>query len=452
MPRPLKPPNPYASWSALFGATVQKLRLSLRSRPVVTQEELGKLVHAAGSTVSAIERGILRPSASFVEKCEEVLPAGGMLRAMFRFVSDEWDDWERLGGMPPTASIPAPAEVAASPMQLSNPSFLEALSDDAMEATELARQAEASSIGAGTLESLDRAIDRLARDYPSTPPALLEIRVKRRLREVAHLLGGRTTVAQLRHLLVAGGWLATLLAVLQFDLGDQDAAERTRDAAFQLGKEGEHQEIMAWTFELLAWFALVSGRLSEAIDHARAGFQLAPHTSAGVQLAVQEARVWSRLGNQREAEDALRRGGAALAKLPVASHPEHHFTFDPTKLSFYAATCYALLGVADRAEEHARDVIAHAINGDGTVRWPTRLAVARVDLGLVAAKRSQLDEAAHFGIEALDSGRVVASTLGWFAALDAALQRDGSDVAEVQDFHERYLLTRRSMTNTAAGS
>jgi DNA-binding XRE family transcriptional regulator len=77
MPRPLKPPNPYASWSALFGATVQKLRLSLRARPVVTQEELGKLVHAAGSTVSAIERGILRPNASFVEKCEEVLPSGG---------------------------------------------------------------------------------------------------------------------------------------------------------------------------------------------------------------------------------------------------------------------------------------------------------------------------------------------------------------------------------------
>ena len=87
-----------------------------------------------------------------------------------------------------------------------------------MEATELARQAEASSIGAGTLESLDRAIDRLARDYPSTRPALLEVRVKRRLREVAHLLGGRTTVLQHRHLLVIGGWLATLLAILQFDL------------------------------------------------------------------------------------------------------------------------------------------------------------------------------------------------------------------------------------------
>ena len=86
-----------------------------------------------------------------------------------------------------------------------------------------------------------------------------------------------------------------------------------------------------------------------------------------------------------------------------------------------AATCYALLGVTDRAEEHARDVIAQSINGDGTVRWPTRLAVARVDLGLVAAKRSQFDEAAHLGIAALGSGRVVASTLAWFAELDSAL-------------------------------
>jgi hypothetical protein len=170
-------------------------------------------------------------------------------------------------------------------------------------------------------------------------------------------------------------------------------------------------------------------------------------------LAVQEARVWSRLGNRREAEDALRRGGAALARLPVASHPQHHFTFDPSKLSklsFYAATCYALLGVTDQAEEHARDVIAQAVNGDGIVRWPTRLAVARVDLGLIAAKRGQLDEAAHFGIEALGSGRVVASTLAWFAALDASLWRDGSDIPEVQDYHEQYLLTRRSMKNTAA--
>jgi hypothetical protein len=47
---------------------------------------------------------------------------------------------------------------------------------------------------------------------------------------------------------------------------------------------------------------------------------------------LHEARAWSRLGNRREAEDALRRGGTALARLPVAGHPEHHFVFDPSKL------------------------------------------------------------------------------------------------------------------------
>lgn len=49
------------------------------------------------------------------------------------------------------------------------------------------------------------------------------------------------------------------------------------------------------------------------------------------------------------------------------------------------------------------------------------------------------------------TSRIVGSTLGWFAALDAALQRDGSDVPEVQDFHEQYLLAQRSMKQLAAG-
>ena len=31
-------------------------------------------------------------------------------------------------------------------------------------------------------------------------------------------------------------------------------------------------------------------------------------------------------------------------------NPEHHFVFDPPKLSFYAATCYTWLGELDRAE------------------------------------------------------------------------------------------------------
>jgi hypothetical protein len=47
-------------------------------------------------------------------------------------------------------------------------------------------------------------------------------------------------------------------------------------------------------------------------------------------------------------------------------------------------------------------------------------------------------------MDALDSGRVVVSTLGWFAELDDLLLRDHNALAEVQDFHERYTAARRS--------
>jgi hypothetical protein len=103
------------------------------------------------------------------------------------------------------------------------------------------------------------AVDRFCRDYPSTPPALLAAKTQRHLRYVRRLLDGKKTLGQHRQLLVAGGWLAVLLACLYFDLGDREAAEATRDIGFQFATEAGHQELMAWSYELLAWFAVVDG-------------------------------------------------------------------------------------------------------------------------------------------------------------------------------------------------
>jgi len=452
MPRPLKPTNPYASWTALFGATLQRLRQELSVQPVVTQAEFGRRVCASGSKVSAIERGQVCPDAAFVEACERELSAGGILRAMHPLVIREWEQWARLGTTPPTGGllppdgIPSPAEVAATPAALADVAFLEAVADGTVEAAELAREAEASDIGAGTLENIDLAVDRLRRGYASAPPALLIPRVQGRLRNLRRLHTGRVNLAQRRQLLVAGGWLATLLATLQFDAGDQPAAEDSRDAALQLGKAAGHQEIMAWSFELLAWFALVNHQPRQALDLAQQGLTFAPNTSAGVQLAMQQARVWARLGAHRETEQALRVGATALATLPPPAHPEDHFAFDAPKLTFYAAMCFTWLHQTEQAEEHARQVIAQSTETPGVLRWPTRVAVAQVDLALLAAQRGQPDEAALRGTAALDSGRVVASTLGWFAELDDLLIRDHGALPEVQDFHERYTVVRRSVS------
>ena len=275
MPRPLKPTNPYASWTALFSATLQRLRQELPEQPAVTQAEFGRRVYASGSKVSAIERGQVRPDAAFVEACERELPAGGILRAMLPLVIREWEYWARLGTTPPTGGplppdgIAPPGEVAATPAELADVAFLEAAADGAVEAAELAREAEASDLGAGTLENIDLAVDRLRRSYASAPPALLIPRVQARLRGLRRLHTGKLNLAQRRQLLVAGGWLATLLATLEFDAGDQPAAEDSRDAALQLGKAAGHQEIMAWSFELLAWFALVNHQPRQALDLAQ---------------------------------------------------------------------------------------------------------------------------------------------------------------------------------------
>ncbi len=454
MPRSLKPLNPYASWAALFGATVQRLRLSLRARPVVSQAELGKRIGYHGSTVGAIERGILRPDAKFVEGCERELPAGGLLTAMLPLVDAEWDHWERVGEVPPTGSPLPPGEFAASPAQLHDVGYLEANADAAVKGLELARLSQPPRLAQGTLEGVQRAVDRLRREYSSIPPAVLTPRAERRLGHLSGLLEGRLTLGQHRELLVARGWLCLLLAALYFDLGDREAAEASRDAAFGLGTEAEHPEIVAWAFETPAWFALADRRLRDAIDLARAGQEVAPaDKSVIVAVTLQEARASARLGARRETDDAIRRAEAALAKLPEPSHPEDHFTFDPPKLSFYAATCYVWLTEPARAEEHARRVIEQNGNPASRNWWPTRVATARIELALALAQQGQVDAAAQIGADVLAAADFVRRSTLWRAGeLDTVLRTDHAEVAEVEDFHEQYVLARRSMKQTAAGS
>jgi hypothetical protein len=81
--------NPYSSWSSLFGATVRRLRLGMRAGRPLTQAELGKQIGYSDATVGAVERSTLRPDTAFMEGCERVLLADGMLRAMLPFVLAE---------------------------------------------------------------------------------------------------------------------------------------------------------------------------------------------------------------------------------------------------------------------------------------------------------------------------------------------------------------------------
>jgi hypothetical protein len=286
---------------------------------------------------------------------------------------------------------------------------------------ELTRRQEASDVGNGTLNLLTGAVDDMCRDYPVQDAAVLSARTLRHLKYVTRLAGGRTTLAQHRELLVIAGWLSALLACCRYDVGDRPAAEAARRMAAQFGSETGDAVLVAWSFEIAAWFALVEGRYHDTVAYAEAGIAHAGVSSAAVQLALQAARGYARMGDGQQAREALNTGRALLGHLAVPDHPEHHFVFDAGKYEFYVATVLTWLGDDDTAaEEHARHVIAECRPGP-QMRWPMRMAISQLDLAVIASRRGDLDEAVALGTSALEHSRRTAQVLPRAAELGQVL-------------------------------
>ncbi|MFF3445431.1 hypothetical protein [Streptosporangium sp. NPDC002721] len=312
---------------------------------------------------------------------------------------------------------------------------------------ELAQQLQASDVGTGTLEALAEAVDLLCRAYPVVSAATLRDRTQKRLSQVNGLLGGRITLAQHRELLVITGWLTALLGCVHYDLGEREEAETARRAAYEMGRQVGHGELMGWAHEMSAWFALVEGRYEDVVTAARMGQAVAGQSSAQVQLTLQEARGLARIGDRREADKALTRGADALAKLPLPGNPDHHFVFDHAKWVFYAATAYTWLEDNDRAEEHALETIQMHTRPDGTSNAPMRVADAHIDLGIVHARRGNLDAAVEQGMAAFEIERKSLTDLVNRAAdLDRVIRQGYRREILASEFHERYVAARRALT------
>jgi hypothetical protein len=85
-----------------------------------------------------------------------------------------------------------------------------------------------------------------------------------------------------------------------------------RKAAYQAGLQAGHGEIIAWSYEMAAWFALTEGRYHDVIDYAQAGQQHAGLTNAMIQPALQQARGQARLDERREVHASLDHGAKML--------------------------------------------------------------------------------------------------------------------------------------------
>ncbi|GAA2636810.1 helix-turn-helix transcriptional regulator [Actinomadura fulvescens] len=309
---------------------------------------------------------------------------------------------------------------------------------------DMMQRAEASDLGPAALEMIDVAVDRLCRDYPSVSPDQLCMRGKTHMERLLRLLDGRTTLAEHRELLVRTGWLAALLACAFYDDGEQAAAEMARRMARRMGEQAGHGELIGWSWEIAAWFALVERRYDDVVAYSEAGVRHAGVSNAAVQLTLQAGRGYARMGDQRAAE-ALRVGRKILDQLPRPDHPEHHFVFDHDKYEFYCSTIYTMLGQDDAAREHANEVITQCRQSDGSVRWPMRYAMANLDLALVAGRHGQLDGALTYGRAALAPARRSGDLLPRAAELHGLLAERFAGEAAVAEFAEQLHHERRAL-------
>src|SRR6266487_4300809 len=262
------------------------------------------------------------------------------------------------------------------------------------------QEADRTDIGPGTMEGLYAVFDKLCRDYPSAAIIDLQRKLKRIYAHIMRLRQGRMTFAQHKELIALSGWVTALLACVDWDMNEREAAETARAATLRFAREIGHSELIAWSYEMQAWFALTEGRYSDVTSIAKAAQTIGGENSAIVQLIMQEARGWARLGNRKAAESAIDRGHSLLEKLPAINYPRH-FIYDRTKFPFYVASCYQWLGDDAKAERFAHQVISECEQNGTTERSPMRLAEVYITLGLVYAKRGDLDAAVEAGSRAL---------------------------------------------------
>jgi hypothetical protein len=389
-----------------FGDELARL---MAARGIGTNE-LARRSHYAAGHISNLRSGAKNPSPECAAELDAILSAGGRLADL-------------VPGGDPHESAEAPGG-----------RLKEHRGELGM--IELARRAEASDLGSGTLELLQVSVDRLCRDYPIVDPRVLSARANSRLRYVMDLLGKRVTLAQHRELLVTAGWLSALLACTFYDAGDHGAAETARRMTRQFGEHAGHGELIAWSFEIAAWYALVEGRFPRTVALCEAGLAQAGVSNAAVQLTLQASRAYARMGDDRAAK-MLKAGRELLPRLPVPEHPEHHFVFDRDKYEFYTATVYTWLGIDDAAAtENAREVVARCHGPGGVVRWPTRLSTTLVNLGQIAGRHGNLDEAVSAGESALRCGRRSAELLPRATELERRLAARYSGERLVNEYGE----------------
>jgi len=240
---------------------------------------------------------------------------------------------------------------------------------------------------------------------------------------------------------VAAGWLSSLLAVVTCDMGDHAAALVWCSDAERRSREAGHAEIAAWAALTRVMIAFYQGHAGRAVALAGRGQTIAPvGTAAYAKLAAQEMRAWALLGKPDEMAEAKRRAAKAIAELPAGVATTGAFSINLAEDPPYTATSLLLVDRYPEAVSATNRVIGTVYRPEAHNRsaQPSAYARSLLILALAQAGLGRVDEAVAAGQAALDSARLVWPTMVLAGKLDQVLARDFASVTETADYHARY--------------
>jgi transcriptional regulator with XRE-family HTH domain len=288
-----------------------------------------------------------------------------------------------------------------------------------------------------TLEALHSTIFELGSEYAYRDADELRADAHAWLRRIAEMLRKPVGLQAHSELLTATGWLALLVGCLEYDMGLRTAAEVTRSAAQKLGEEADNAEVVGWSYEMSAWFALTQNRYRDVLAASNAAQRQSRNHTVVVQLIAQEAKALARMGDVTQVRERLEKGRRLLENFPVPTRTDNHFIVDPAKWDFYAMDAYRLAREDDLATMHAKEVLRTGTLPDGSEIAPMRMAEARLTLAVTAARQDDLEQAASLGHTALTASRQSLPSLLMVAGeLDSELEQRFPRESETEDLRE----------------
>jgi hypothetical protein len=295
-----------------------------------------------------------------------------------------------------------------------------------------------------TLEQVADEVRHLCVAYPQRPLASILGDMVTTQDTLFALLEHRQRPRHASQLYLLAGLAGGLLAKASHDMADPQAAMTLARSAYLSADMADHDGLRAWIRGLESLITYWDGRLRESVRYAQQGAEAArlSGSTAGVWLAVSEARAWAALGNAEAARAAIAQAEHAWDAATDDGEVDQMggvATFTRSRQLYYAAEALSWLpSEAATAEDYSAQAVT-AYADESAPDWAfgdsagsrSAMAVARVNGG-------EIEGAAEALAPVLDlpQDKRIRGIISCVRHVHNAVTRAGADSGAARDLQE----------------